>query len=130
MPPLRSRSEQIFALTRLVVGLNFAVHGAQKLFGIIGRDSVDLLSQLGLAGVIEFLGGGMIALGLLTPWVAFVASGQMAVAYFTAHAPRGFWPIANAGEPAVLYCFVFLYFASRGSGPLSLDRFLGWHDEA
>ena len=79
------------------------------------------MSQMGLAGVVEFVGGLMIALGLFTSPVAFLASGQMAVAYFQAHVPRGFWPIANGGEAAVLFCFVFLYFAAAGSGKLSID---------
>jgi putative oxidoreductase len=67
------------------------------------------------------VGGGLVALGLWAGYAAFVASGEMAVAYFTAHAPGGFWPVVNKGELAVLYCFVFLYVASRGSGPLSVD---------
>jgi putative oxidoreductase len=74
------------------------------------------------AGIIEFFGGVMIALGLWAGVAAFVASGQMAVAYFKAHAPRGFWPISNHGELAALYSFLFLYIATRGSGALSLDR--------
>ena len=79
------------------------------------------MSQMGLAGVIEVFGGAAIALGLFTSPVAFIASGEMAVAYFQAHAPRGFWPIANGGELAALNCFVFLYFAAVGSGTLSID---------
>jgi putative oxidoreductase len=100
-----------------------AQHGAQKLFGALGADrSVELFSQLGLAGVIELGAGTLVMLGLYAPWAAFLASGLMASAYFTAHNPRGFWPIMNGGELAALYCFVFLFFATRGSGPLSLDR--------
>jgi putative oxidoreductase len=79
------------------------------------------MSQLGIAGIIEFIGGIMIAIGLFTSPVAFIASGEMAVAYFQQHAPRGFWPIQNGGELAVLYCFIFLYFAAAGSGRLSID---------
>ena len=75
-----------------------------------------LMSQMGIAGIIEFVGGILIAIGLFTSPVAFIASGEMAVAYFQAHAPRGFWPIMNGGELAVLYCFIFLYFAAVGSG--------------
>ena len=106
-----------------VAGFLFLLHGVQKLFPVLGTDdTVDLLSRLGLAGLIELFGGGLITLGLFTPWVAFVASGEMASAYFMAHYPGGFWPISNGGEPAVLYCFVFLYFATRGSGAWSLDR--------
>ena len=111
----------LYALLRIVAGLLFAQHGAQKLFGVLGGRAAELMSQMGLAGVIEFVGGLMIALGLFTSPVAFLASGQMAVAYFQAHAPGGFWPIANGGEVAALFCFVFLYFAAAGSGKWSID---------
>jgi putative oxidoreductase len=114
-----------YALMRLVVGLLFACHGAQKLFGVLGGHQMPLMSQMGLAGVIEFFGGLLIAGGLLTSIVAFIASGEMAWAYFQAHAPGGFWPILNRGETAVTFCFVFLYIASMGSGRYSLDRLLG-----
>ena len=119
---LRGQSDWVFAALRVVAGVLFACHGAQKLFGVLGGDGVPILSRAGLAGVIELLGGGLIALGLFTPYVAFIASGEMAVAYFLAHAPQGLWPIQNRGELAVLYCFLFLYIAARGAGPLSLDR--------
>ena len=111
----------IYTLLRIVAGLLFAQHGAQKLFGALGGKPVELMSQMGLAGVLEFVGGLMIALGLFTSPVAFIVSGQMAVAYFQVHVPRGFWPIANDGELAALYCFVFLYFAAAGSGKWSID---------
>ena len=124
MHPLGNLTELIYSLTRIVVGFSFALHGAQKLFGVLGRDAVELFSRAGVAGVVEFFGGALISLGLYPPWIAFVARGQMAFAYFIAHYPRGIWPVTNGGEPAVLYCFVFLYFASRGSGPLSLDRII------
>jgi putative oxidoreductase len=114
-------SEVFYALMRLVVGLLFASHGAQKLFGVLGGQSLPSGPLLVTAGVIEFIGGGLVALGLWAGYAAFVASGEMAVAYFMAHAPGGFWPIVNTGERAVLYCFVFLYIASRGSGRLSVD---------
>ena len=114
-----------YALMRLNVGLLYACHGAQKLFGVLGGHQMPLMSQMGLAGVIECFGGLLIALGFLTPIVALIASGEMAWAYFQAHAPRSPWPIINQGELAVVYCFVFLYIASRGSGPYSLDRLLG-----
>lgn len=114
-------SDSLYAVMRVVVGLLFACHGAQKLFGVLGGHSQLANPTLLAAGVVEFVGGGLVALGLRAGYAAFVASGQMAVAYFTAHAPSGFWPIVNRGEPAVLYCFVFLYVASRGSGPLSVD---------
>lgn len=118
----RAQSDWGFAALRVVAGVLFACHGAQKLFGVLGGDSVPILSRTGLAGLIELFGGGLIALGLFTPYVAFIASGEMAVAYFLAHAPQGLWPIQNRGELAVLYCFLFLYIAARGAGPLSLDR--------
>ena len=115
----------LYAALRIVAGLLFALHGAQKLFGVLGGKQMPLLSQMGLAGVIEFVGGLMIAAGLFTSWVAFIASGQMAVAYFQAHAPRGPWPIQNGGELAVLYCFLFLYVAARGTGPFGISRSRG-----
>ena len=119
---LSSLSNYAHAALRIVAGFLFACHGAQKLLGVLGGDRVELLSLPGAAGVIEFFGGTLIAIGLFAPAAAFVASGQMAVAYFLAHAPQGGWPIANRGELAVLYCFLFLYIATRDAGPLSLDR--------
>ena len=110
-----------YAALRIVAGLAFAQHGAQKMFGLLGGKAMPLMSQMGLAGIIEFVGGIMIALGLFTSPVAFLASGEMAYAYFTAHAPRGLWPIQNGGELAVLYCFIFLYICAVGSGKLSID---------
>lgn len=115
-------SEYAYAALRIVAGFLFACHGAQKLFGALGGDRVELFSMFGVAGVIELLGGALIAVGLFTPFVAFVASGQMAVAYFMAHAPQGGWPIENRGELAALYSFLFLYLATRDSGLLSIDR--------
>lgn len=118
---LERYSEPLYAVMRVVVGLLFACHGAQKLFGVLGGQSQLANPKLFAAGIIEFVGGGLVALGLWAGYAAFVASGEMAVAYFTTHAPGGFWPVVNKGEPAVLYCFVFLYIASRGSGRLSVD---------
>jgi putative oxidoreductase len=111
---------QIYALLRIVAGVLFACHGVQKLFGLLGGTPVVLASQLGLAGVIELVGGLMIATGFFAGIAAFVACGEMAFAYFTAHAPRGLFPIMNGGELAVLYCFLFLYISARGSGVWSL----------
>ncbi len=109
---------------RIVAGLLFAQHGAQKLFGVLGRDAVDSLgSLLGVAGIIEFFGGLLIAAGLFTRPVAFIACGQMAVAYFMAHVPQGFWPILNGGELAAFYCFTWLFFFTHGPGKYSVD---GW----
>ena len=117
-------SNFFYALMRIVTGALFACHGAQKLFGVLGGQKQEAPLMLA-AGVIEFAGGIMIAVGFLTSCAAFVASGEMAFAYFRSHAPRGSWPIVNQGELAVLYCFVFLYIASRGSGILSLGALLG-----
>ena len=110
-----------YGLLRIVSGLLFACHGAQKLLGVLGGQQVPVTSQFGLAGVIELVGGLMIAGGVFTSLVAFIASGEMAAAYFQAHAPRSLWPIQNGGELAVLYCVLFLYFAARGNGALSIQ---------
>ena len=118
-------SEVVYALMRMVVGLLFACHGAQKLFGVFGGQNIPSSPLMFTAGMIELIGGGLVALGLWAGYVAFVASGHMAVAYFMMHAPGGFWPIVNKGEPAVLFCFIFLYIASRGSGRLSVDALAG-----
>ena len=121
---LKPYTECIHDTVRIVAGVLFFQHGAQKIFGILGAEqSVELGSRLGLAGIIEMVTGGLIALGLFTPIAAFIASGEMAVAFFIAHVPRGsIWPLVNGGEPAVLFCFLFLYLASRDSGDWSLDR--------
>lgn len=114
---------------RIVAGFLFTLHGAQKLFGVLGRDAVDsLMSQMGIAGILEFFGGLLLVMGLFTRPVAFLVSGQMAVAYFTVHAPQGFWPVGsggagNGGELAVLYCFAWLFFFAHGAGKYSVD---GW----
>jgi putative oxidoreductase len=115
-------SPTIHALLRIVAGFLFFQHGLPKLFGGFGsRGAADWFSQMWLAGVIEVFGGAAIALGVFTSPVAFIASGEMAVAYFQAHLPRGFWPVMNGGELAALNCFVFLYFAANGSGKWSVD---------
>jgi len=105
-----------YLLMRVVVGLAFAQHGAQKIFGLLGGRTVPLASQAGGAGVIELVAGLLIAFGILATWASLIASGEMAVAYFQFHAPQAFWPIQNRGELAALYCFVFLYIAARGGG--------------
>ncbi len=111
----------IYALFRIVAGLMFACHGAQKLFGAFGGQAMTDQPLMLVAGIIEFVGGLMIALGFFTSIAAFLASGTMAAAYFMAHQPQGALPIQNQGELAVLYCFAFLYIAARGSGPWSVD---------
>jgi putative oxidoreductase len=117
---LRRTAEPLYALVRIVAGLLFSCHGAQKLFGVLGGQKVEG-GLMTLAGVIELIGGLLIALGLFTGLAAFVSSGQMAVAYFMAHAPQGFWPVVNKGELAVVYCFLFLYVAAKGAGIWSVD---------
>ena len=119
--PLARVSEPVYAAFRIVAGAMFAFHGAQKLLGVYGGQVQPIGSMLWIAGVIELVGGILIAVGFLAGLAAFVASGEMAVAYFRAHAPRGTWPIENQGELAVLYCFAFLYIAARGAGWLSID---------
>ncbi len=121
---LRSLEPYTFTLFRVACGVLFAFHGLQKLFGMYGGNQVEYFSRLGAAGVIELAGGVLVALGAWTVPVAFIASGEMAFAYYMAHVPRGPWPIENAGELAVVYCTAFLYIASHGSGPLSLDRLM------
>jgi putative oxidoreductase len=114
-------SEVSYGLMRIVVGLLFTCHGAQKLFGLFGGQGMSSSPLITTAGVIELFGGALITLGLWAGYAGFITSGQMAVAYFMMHASGGFWPIVNKGELAVLYCFVFLYIASRGSGRLSIE---------
>ncbi len=118
-------SSRLLSVLRIVSGFLYMQHGAQKLFGFFSMPqthSFPLFSLMGLAGVIEFFGGLLILLGLFTRPVAFILSGQMAVAYFMVHAPKGFWPILNGGDLAVLFSFLFLYLASAGGGAWSLDR--------
>ncbi len=107
---------------RVVAGFLFTLHGVQKVFGALGRDRVESFATLiGVAGVLELVGGVLLVVGLFTRPVAFLLSGQMVVAYFIAHAPQGFWPIMNNGELALLYAFVWFYFFAAGAGKLSLD---------
>lgn len=117
-------AEWIYSLLRFVAGAMFACHGAQKLFGVLGGQAQTGNKMMLAAGIIELGAGLLVAVGLRASLAAFIASGQMAVAYFMVHAPGGFWPIVNKGELAVLYCFVFLYIAARGSGALSADHAL------
>ncbi len=118
---LQNHATRIYAVLRIISGLLFACHGAQKVFGVLGGaggsgNAATLLSLFGAAGVIELVGGILIAIGFLTRYAAFISSGQMAVAYFMAHASKAFWPIQNGGELAVLYCFLFLFIAASGTG--------------
>jgi len=118
-------SPYLLSLLRIVAGFMFLFHGLQKLVGAFGGTAVPLASLFGLAGVIEGVGGTLIMLGLFTRPVAFLASGQMAAAFFMAHLPKGVLPIGNGGELAALYSFVFLYLSARGGGPLSVDALMG-----
>jgi putative oxidoreductase len=121
-------AECIHDTLRIVAGYLFMLHGLQKLFGVLGGQQMELVSLLGLAALIETVGGALIALGLFTRPAAFVASGEMAAAYFMGHVARQgqfLFPVANQGEPAVLYCFLFLYLASVGPGAWSLDARFG-----
>ena len=115
----------VLGILRIVTGFLFLQHGSAKLLGVphleMFGSGVPLMSLMGVAGVLELVGGAMILVGLFTRPTAFILSGQMAVAYFMAHAPEGPLPILNHGELAALYSFVFLYFAFAGAGKLSLD---------
>jgi putative oxidoreductase len=119
------------SLLRAVTGLLFMQHGVQKLFGLLlspGREwngAPPTFSQFWFAGVLEVFGGALVALGLFTRPVAFLLSGEMAVAFFQAHFPRNFWPVLNGGENVVLFCFVFFYLFATGAGPYSADAAIG-----
>ena len=120
-----------YCLLRVVSGLLFLQAGGVKIFDWFGGVPAQfgghppLMSQMWIGGMLEFYGGAAILLGLLTQPVAFILSGEMAVAYFQFHQPGGFWPVQNHGEPAVLFCFIFLFFAAHGAGAWSLDAWLG-----
>jgi len=113
---------RIYAIMRIVVGFLFSCHGAQKLFGVLGGQGRVHEPLMLVAAVIEFAGGILIILGLFTRIAAFIASGEMAFGYFMVHAPRSFFPLVNQGELAVVYCFIFLYIASRGAVKWGIDR--------
>ncbi len=115
---------QVYAVFRIVVGFLFMFHGAQKLLGLfggMGGATAPMLSLPWFAGVIELVGGILVMIGLFAKIAAFIASGEMAVAYFMVHQPQGGWPIQNGGELPALYCFAFLYIAARGAGLWSAD---------
>jgi len=114
-------------LLRIVSAIVFMLHGTQKLFGFPSATPLPpsrMLSLLGAAGILEVFGGALMALGLFTRPVAFILSGEMAVAYFRQHAPRGLWPILNGGELAVLFCFLWLFFSAAGPGRISVDTLI------
>jgi putative oxidoreductase len=114
------------SVLRIVTGLLFLGHGLQKLFDFphSGHGAVPLFSLIGLAGSLELVGGILILIGLLTRPAAFILAGEMAVAYWTVHAAKSFFPVANGGDAAILFCFLFLYFVVAGAGAWSLDAVL------
>ena len=115
---------RLLAVFRIVMSVLFLSHGLVKIFGFPAGaqpGKVPLLGLLGAAAVLEVVGGALVGLGLFTRPAAFLLSGQMAIGYFMFHAPKSFFPVLNGGEPAILYCFGFLYFAAAGAGVWSLD---------
>jgi putative oxidoreductase len=116
-------SPYLLSVLRIVIAVSLLEHGGQKVFGYPSSraDTPALLSMGGIAGILELAGGLLLLLGLFTRLAAFIISGEMAVAYFMVHAPHAWWPIHNAGELAISYCFVLLYVSAAGAGPLSLD---------
>jgi putative oxidoreductase len=127
---LRPFTPQLLSVLRIMSGLLLLQHGTAKYLGIpVGpMNNASPMTMGGAAGIIELVGGALLVLGLFTRFAAFIASGMCAVAYFYAHAGRGFYPILNGGELAALYCFVFLYLAAAGGGPISLDRMVRKED--
>jgi putative oxidoreductase len=119
---------RMLAVLRIVTGVVFLTTGTMKLFNVppmpSGMPPIMLMSELGLAGVLEICGGVAIIIGLFTRPVAFVLAGEMAVAYFQAHFPQSFWPQVNMGIPAILDCFIFLYLTAAGAGAWSVDAML------
>ena len=117
-------SQRALGVLRVMAGLLFLEHGSAKLFGfphVTMYDHLEVVSFIGFGGLIELIGGAMVALGLYTRVAAFVVSGEMAVGYFLFHAPRNFYPAVNGGDAAILYCFIFLFIAIAGPGGWSLD---------
>jgi putative oxidoreductase len=131
LPPLDTRyAPHALAALRIAAGLLFLTHGLVKLLGFppgAAPGPQEPLSLLGIAAVIELVTGSLIVLGLFTRAAAFVASGEMAVAYWLAHAPHSVYPAVNGGDAAILFCFVFLYIAAAGPGAFSLDGVLRRH---
>jgi putative oxidoreductase len=116
---------RMLSILRIVAALLFFEHGTAKLLGFpASPHAPEFLSLSWFAGVLELIGGALLVLGLFTRWVAFILSGEMAFAYWMAHAPKSFYPLANGGDAAILFCFLFLYFVFAGPGPWSLDAIL------
>jgi putative oxidoreductase len=125
-----SRAPRVLSALRIVAAFTFMLAGTTKLFAFPAGippsgGTVPFLSQLWIGAVLEVFGGAFVFLGLFTRPIAFVLAGEMAVAYFQFHAPKGFWPTLNGGGPAILYCFIWLYFSAAGAGSLSLDALRG-----
>jgi putative oxidoreductase len=124
----RSLAPEFLSVLRIVAALMFVQEGTMKLFSwpmaMPDGAALSLTSQVGIGGMLEFGGGLLLLVGLFTRPVAFILSGEMAVAYFQFHFPQGFWPIVNNGQPAVLYCFIWLYISAAGAGPWSADALL------
>lgn len=119
--------ERMLSVLRIVSAFMFMLHGTQKLFAFPLSEPgapAELASLMGVAGILEFVGGLLLLIGLFTRPVAFILAGEMAVAYFMAHFARSIWPVLNGGEPAVLYCFIFLYLVVAGAGAWSVDAVL------
>jgi len=124
MPNLTLWSPRVLSVLRIVVALLFMEHGLMKQFHFPAPQPGapdPLPTMLMAAAIIEVVGGALVALGLFTRMAALICSGEMAVAYFMAHGSKGFWPALNGGDAAILFCFVFLYFAAAGPGPWSID---------
>jgi putative oxidoreductase len=123
---MTSKSPVVLSLLRFVTGLAFVEHGTQKLFNFPPSDhgTVAILSLIGVAGLLEFILGALVAAGLFTRLAAFILSGEMAVAYFMAHFPESFFPTLNGGDAAILFCFIFLYLAFAGGGAIALDKLI------
>jgi putative oxidoreductase len=125
-----SWAPELLSLLRIVAAFMFVLSGTVKLFAFpMGMPpdggTAELMTQVGIGGLLEVVGGGLLLVGLFTRPVAFLLAGEMAVAYFQFHHPQSFWPVVNGGIPAALYCFVWLYFSAAGAGPWSLDALRG-----
>jgi putative oxidoreductase len=121
----RALAPELLSVLRIVAAFMFLQEGTMKLFSwpmaMPDGATASLASQVGIGGILELVGGFLLLIGLFTRPVAFILSGEMAVAYFQFHFPQSFWPLVNNGQPAVLYCFIWLYISASGAGPWSVD---------